>query len=82
MERTDGHERHDGHPHDGNRNGVIRRYLPKRSCIEPSMANDVQAIMDEINNCPMLVLGYRTPAEAFTDEPLELTNEQGRCTSK
>lgn len=82
MERSDGHERHDGHPHDGNRNGVIRRYLPKRSCIEPSMANDVQAIMDEINNCPMLVLGYRTPAEAFTDEPLELTNEQGRCTSK
>lgn len=82
MERSDGHERHDGHPHDGNRNGVIRRYLPKRSCIEPSMANDVQAIMDEINNRPMLVLGYRTPAEAFTDEPLELTNEQGRCTSK
>ena len=38
--------------------------------------------MDEINNRPMLVLGYRTPAEAFTDEPLELTNEQGRCTSK
>ena len=61
---------------------MIRRYLPKRSCIEPSMANDVQAIMDEINNRPMLVLGYRTPAEAFTDEPLELTNEQGRCTSK
>nr|WP_267326770.1 hypothetical protein [Bifidobacterium longum] len=53
MERTDGHERHDGYPHDGNRNGVIRRYLPKRSRIEPSMAADVQAIVDEINNRPM-----------------------------
>nr|WP_196332647.1 hypothetical protein [Bifidobacterium breve] len=52
MERTDGHERHDGHPHDGNRNDVIRRYLPKRSRIEPSMAADVQAIVDEINNVP------------------------------
>ena len=67
MERTDGHERHDGHPHDGNRNGVIRRYLPKRSRIEPSMAADVQAIVDEINNRPMWVLGYRTPAEAFAN---------------
>lgn len=82
TERTDGHERHDGHPYDGNRNGVIRRYLPKRSRIEPSMAADVQAIVDEINNRPMWVLGYRTPAEAFADELLELTDKQGRCTSK
>lgn len=65
-----------------NRNGVIRRYLPKRSRIEPSMAADVQAIVDEINNRPMWVLGYRTPAEAFADELLELTDKQGRCTSK
>lgn len=65
-----------------NRNGVIRRYLPKRSRIEPSMAADVQAIVDEINNRPMWVLGYHTPAEAFADELLELTDKQGRCTSK
>ena len=51
--------------------GRIRRYLPKRSRIEPSMAADVQAIVDEINNRPMWVLGYRTPAEAFADELLE-----------
>lgn len=65
-----------------NRNGVIRRYLPKRSRIEPSMAADVQAIVDETNNRPMWVLGCRTPAEAFADELLELTDKQGRCTSK
>lgn len=62
--------------------GVIRRYLPKRSRIEPSMAADVQAIVDETNNRPMWVLGCRTPAEAFADELLELTDKQGRCTSK
>lgn len=61
---------------------MIHRYLPKRSRIEPSMANDVQAIMDEINNRPMRVLGYRTPAEAFADELLSLTEQQGCCTSK
>lgn len=65
-----------------NRNDVIHRHPPKHSRIEPSMANDVQAIMDEINNRPMRVLGCRTLAEAFTDEPLELTNEQRRCISK
>jgi len=65
-----------------NRKGVIRRYLPKRTRIEPSMADDVQAIVDETDNRPMRVLGYRTPAEAFADELLESTNEQGRCTSQ
>ena len=65
-----------------NRNGVIRRYLPKRTRIEPSMADAVQAIVDETDNRPMRVLGYRTPAEAFADELLESTNEQGRCTSQ
>ena len=61
---------------------MIHRYLPKRSRIEPSMAADVQAIVDETNNRPMWVLGYRTPAEAFADELLELTDKQGSCTSK
>ena len=39
-------------------------------------------IVDEINNRPMRVLGYRTPAEAFADELLELQDQQGCCTSK
>ena len=65
-----------------NRKGVIRRYLPKRTRIKPSMADAVQAIVDETDNRPMRVLGYRTPAEAFADELLESTNEQGRCTSQ
>lgn len=65
-----------------NRNGMIRRYLPKRAVIDPGMARDVQEIVDEINNRPMRVLGYRTPAEAFTDELLNLQAQQRRCTYK
>lgn len=65
-----------------NRNGAIRRHLPKRTRIDPSMADEIQAIVDEINNRPMCVLGYRTPAEAFANELPSLTKQQGRCTSK
>lgn len=55
-----------------NRNGMIRRHLPKRTVIEPGMERDLREIVDEINNRPMRVLGYRTPAEAFVDELLGL----------
>ena len=46
------------------------------------MARELQEIVDETDNRPMRVLGYRPPAEAFADELLELTDKQGRCTSK
>ena len=67
-----------------NRNGMIRRYLPKRTPVAPSMARELQEIVDEADNRPTRVLGHRTPAEAFADEPPEsaenkdvaLTNRQ------
>ena len=65
-----------------NCNGMIRRYLPKRCEIRMDMAKEVREIVDEINNRPMRVLDYRTPAEAFADELLELQDQQGCCTSK
>lgn len=65
-----------------NRNGMIRRYLPKRAAISPDMTRDVQEIVDETDNRPMQELGYRTPAEAFTDELPDLQTKQGRCTYK
>ena len=69
---------------DENRNGIIRRCLPKRTIIEPGMARGLREIVDETDDRPMRVLGYRTPAEAFADELLEsaenkdaaLTNRQ------
>ena len=65
-----------------NRNGMIRRYPPERSEIRMDMAGELREIVDEADNRPMRVLGYRTPAEAFADEPLELQDQQGCCTSK
>ena len=53
-----------------NRNGMIRRYLPKRSEIRMDMAGELREIVDEADNRPMRVLDYRTPAEAFADELL------------
>ncbi len=47
---------------------MIRRYLPKRTPVAPSMARELQEIVDETDDRPMRVLGYRTPAEAFADE--------------
>ena len=59
-----------------------RRYLPKRSEIQMGMAGELREIVDEADNRPMRVLDYRTPAEAFADELLELQDQQGCCTSK
>ena len=65
-----------------NRNGMIRRYPPERCEIRMDMAGELREIVDEADNRPMRVLGYRTPAEAFADELLELQDQQGCCTSK
>lgn len=46
------------------------------------MAKEVQEIVDETDNRPMRVFGYRTPAEASANELLNLQTEQGCCTSK
>lgn len=50
---------------------MIRRHPPKRTPIAPSMARELQEIVDETDNRPMRVLGHRTRAEAFADELLE-----------
>ena len=60
-----------------NRNGMIRRYPPKRGEIRMGMAGELREIVDEADNRPMRVLDYRTPAEAFADELLELQDQQG-----
>ena len=49
-----------------NTNGLLREYFPKGTEI-----TDDQAYLDlvarELNNRPRRILGYRTPAEVFTD---------------
>ena len=50
---------------------MIRRYLPRRTPVAPSMARELQETVDETDNRPMRVLGHRTPAEACADKPPE-----------
>jgi IS30 family transposase len=67
-------------------NGLIRRYWPKGTNFEPLTDQDLQDAVDEINNRPMAILDYHTPAEAFHTELQQLRSPptaptQQCCTS-
>ena len=67
-------------------NGLIRRYWPKRTNFETICDRDLQDAVNEINNRPMAILGYRTPTEAFHHELAKLKstkdlNHKQCCTS-
>jgi IS30 family transposase len=51
-----------------NRNGIIRRYLPKGTDFAKIKDVEIKWIQDRINNTPMKCLGYRTPKEVFEQE--------------
>lgn len=51
-----------------NTNGLIRQYLPKRTCFKLLTQVDCDAIQLALNTRPRKVLGYRTPSEAYIDE--------------
>lgn len=48
-----------------NTNGLIRQYLPKGSSFEHLTQKQLDVIVEELNNRPRKVLGYRTPHEVF-----------------
>lgn len=48
-----------------NRNGILRRYLPKRTDFSALTQAELDEIVEEINNRPMKILGYKTPNEVF-----------------
>jgi len=51
-----------------NHNGVLRRYIPKRTDLTTITQFELYSILEEINNRPRKCLGYETPAEAFKRE--------------
>lgn len=57
-----------------NTNGLIRQYLPKSMGFELITQEDCQRIMDKLNNRPRKVLGFRTPAEVFFSNTLQLSH--------
>ena len=54
-----------------NMNGFIREYLPKGTDLSRYSQGYLNAIARSLNNRPRKVLGFRTPAEVFTDEILQ-----------
>lgn len=53
-----------------NTNGLIRRYLPKKTDFRRITQLDLDDIVEEINNRPRKCLGYNTPKEIFKKELL------------
>ncbi len=51
-----------------NHNGILRRYIPKKSDLTKLPQWELDLITDEINNKPRKCLSYQTPKEAFQQE--------------
>ena len=49
-------------------NGLLRRFLPKGTALEPYTSDELFLIADESNRLPRRQLAYRTPDELFENE--------------
>ena len=64
-----------------NRNGRIRRYLPKKTGFDDLTQDELDAIAKEINNTPMKQLGYKTPNEVWDEEITRLQSQNTNPTT-
>ncbi|MDR1533457.1 MAG: hypothetical protein LBS62_14975 [Clostridiales bacterium] len=48
-----------------NRNGILRRYFPKKHNWRLTTQKKIDKVVSKINATPMKCLGYKTPAEVF-----------------
>jgi len=51
-----------------NTNGLVRRYLPKKTDFTTVSDKEIKMIQNSLNNRPRKALGYKTPAEVFYKE--------------
>jgi len=60
----------EGNPylHNENTNGLIRRYIPKKTDFTTISDKEIIQIQNDLNNRPRKTLGYKTPAEVFYKE--------------
>lgn len=49
-----------------NTNGLIRRYVPKRSDITAVTDQNLKHIMNRLNHRPRKCLNFQTPAQVFS----------------
>ena len=55
-------------------NGILRRYIPKKTDLRTITQFELDTIIEEINNRPLKCLKYETPNEAFRRELKSITN--------
>lgn len=53
-----------------NTNGLLRQYLPKRTCLKTLTKEQCHAIAERLNDRPRLRLGFRTPNEVYYGLPV------------
>ena len=53
-----------------NTNGLLRQYLPKRTCLKDLTQKQCDLIADRLNNRPRLRLGFHTPNEVYYGFPI------------
>jgi len=55
-----------------NTNGLIRQYLPKKTCLLDVDKEQIKSIQDKLNNRPRKSLNYATPTELFLNSSVAL----------
>lgn len=57
-----------------NTNGLLRRYAPKQTDFTTLSQRELDDIVEEINNRPRKVLGYKTANEVYSEQIVKLTS--------
>ena len=60
-------------PSNENTNGLLRQYFPKGTDLTRWSAAEIQAVAVTLNGRPRKSLGWRTPAEVFTNQLQSIT---------
>lgn len=62
-----------------NLNGLVRKYLPRRTDLSQVSQEDLDNIATELNNRPRKILGFQTPKEVLELEYMKLANVAFSC---